>query len=758
MKYKSSLDNKIQHTLDSAFNLAREKHYQFFTVDHLTYALLDNDDALEVLAIYANIPKLREKLFAFIDETTPIIPFDDEKTETQPTAGLRRILQRALFRAQSAGIDKVNGAHILEAVFSESASKSVLFLEQAGVKVNDVRNYLEPVHLEQEKSLEKYSDIQVFGAEIPMGAIDLPGVQHSEVDKYLINLNEKVKTGKIEPLIARDKEILQVAQALSRRRKNNPLLIGEPGVGKTAIVEGLAKLIVEGKISKLLSKHTIYALDLASLLAGTRFRGDFEERLKGILEELKRHPNAVLFIDEIHTIIGAGATSGSTVDVANLIKPMLASGEIKCIGATTYQEYREVLEKDSALVRRFQKIDVAEPTKEQTLEILQGLKSRFEKHHSVKYTDGALRAAVELSDRFINDRFFPDKAIDVLDEAGASHMLLAADKQTGIIDEKAIEAVVAKMARIPEMNLSRSDKAMLRTLEQDLKQVVFGQDAAIETLVDVVKLARSGLREETKPIGSFLFAGPTGVGKTEIARQLSRLMGIELLRFDMSEYQEAHAVARLIGSPPGYVGYDKGGLLTEEVTKHPYSVVLLDEIEKAHPDIYNLLLQVMDYGVMTDSSGRKADFRHVALIMTTNAGAALISRSSIGFTTQDYEHSDSLEEIKRVFSPEFRNRLDAIVQFNPLDLTTITNVVNKFIEELTLQLEKKSVALSVNEDAKLWLAEHGHDKEMGARPMSRLLQEKLKKPLANELLFGRLSEGGFVTVGVEDGQLKIDFE
>lgn len=665
----------------------------------------------------------------------------EKSKETQPTLSVQRILQRAIFRAQSERRIEINGVDILEAIFGEKVSKSVDFLKEAGITLQDVRDY-------------KKSGMAVAAVKGPMAAEASYGMsgrfepQFAETGVYLTNLNAKVKAGRIEPIIGRDNEVLQTIQVLSRRQKNNPLLIGEPGVGKTAVVEGLAQQIVKGKVPSQLANSTIYALDLTALLAGTQYRGEFEKRVQSVLDEIRQNPGAILFIDEIHMIIGAGAVSGSTMDLSNLLKPILTSGEFRCIGATTYKEYRHVFEKDQAMARRFQTVDVSEPTPEEAFQILQGLKSRFEKHHGVKYSDEALQSAVELSIRYIHDRFLPDKAIDIVDEAGANYTLLPPHEKRGVIDNKAIEKVVAKMARIPEISVSRSAQLVLKDLDKDLKKVIYGQDLAINVLTDAIKLASSGLREEDKPIGSFLFVGPTGVGKTEVARQLSKILSVELLRYDMSEYKEAHTISRLIGAPPGYVGHDKGGLLTDEVNKHPHCVLLLDEIEKAHPDIYNLLLQIMDYGMLTDSSGRKTDFRHTIIIMTTNVGADVLSRPAIGFTTEEHL-SDSAVEIARVFSPEFRNRLDAIVQFQPLDVTTIASVVNKLIQDLAFQLKQKEVILEVDENARLWLAEHGYDRQMGARPMKRLIQEKLKKPLADELLFGHLVHGGRVIVKAE---------
>jgi ATP-dependent Clp protease ATP-binding subunit ClpA len=746
------LSKELESTLNSAFRDAREKRHEFMTVEHLLLALLDNPTASKVLrACGAELEKLKQELTSYLDENTPMLPVKDER-ETQPTLGFQRVLQRAVFHVQSSGKKEVTGANVLVAIFGERESQAVYFLNRQNITRLDVVNYIS-------HGISKVHDNEEGDAFAPGGDDEKPAEApgKSPLEAYAVNLNQQALLGKIDPLIGRRSEVQRTIQILCRRRKNNPLYVGEAGVGKTAIAEGLAKMIVDGDVPDVLDNSTIYALDLGALLAGTKYRGDFEKRLKGVLGQLNNEPGAILFIDEIHTIIGAGAASGGVMDASNLIKPMLASGDLRCVGSTTYQEYRGVFEKDRALSRRFQKIDVTEPTVEETIKILNGLKSRFEEHHSVKYSRQAVRTAAELSERYINERFLPDKAIDVIDEAGARQKLMPASKRRKVVNVGDIEAVVSKMARIPPKTVSTSDKDVLRTLDRDLKMVVYGQDDAINTLSAAIKMARSGLREGRKPIGSFLFSGPTGVGKTEVTVQLARIMGIELVRFDMSEYMERHTVSRLIGAPPGYVGFDQGGLLTEAINKHPHAVLLLDEVEKAHPDVFNLLLQVMDHGTLTDNNGRKADFRNVVLVMTTNAGADQMSRPSIGFTEQDHS-SDSGEAIKKMFTPEFRNRLDATVQFGPLDEKTIGHVVDKFIIELESQLEEKRVAIEVDEDARAWLAEHGFDKLMGARPMARIIQENIKRALAEELLFGRLEGGGQVSIGVADDKLSFTFE
>ncbi len=744
------LSKELEFTLNLAFKEAREKNHEFMTVEHLLYALLGNPSAVEVLrACGVDIEKLKQDVGKFLDETTPKLASDDTR-ETQPTLGFQRVLQRAVFHVQSSDKKEVSGANVLVAIFSEQESQAVYFLNKASVTRLDVVNYIShgisKVHDQSEENLENAES-----GDAPESTSKNP------LENFAVNLNEQAAQGRIDPLIGRQAEIQRTVQILCRRRKNNPLFVGEAGVGKTALAEGLAKMIVEGEVPEVLLGSTIYSLDMGSLVAGTKYRGDFEKRFKAVLAQLKKEAGAILFIDEIHTIIGAGAASGGVMDASNLLKPMLASGELKCIGSTTFQEYRGIFEKDHALSRRFQKIDINEPSVEETYNILKGLKPSFEEHHKVKYSARALRAAAELSDRYITDRHLPDKAVDVIDEAGASQRLLAASKRKKTIGVSDVERVIAQMARIPEKTVSASDKETLRNLERDLKMVVYGQDSAIETLAAAIKMTRSGLGTEDKPIGSFLFAGPTGVGKTEVTRQLARIMGQELVRFDMSEYMERHTVSRLIGAPPGYVGYDQGGLLTEAISKNPHVVLLLDEIEKAHPDVFNLLLQVMDHGTLTDNNGRKADFRNVVLVMTTNAGAQEVSRPSIGFTQQDHS-SDAMEAIKRLFTPEFRNRLDAIVQFNALDPTVIAQVVDKFIFELEAQLQEQQVTIEVEESARLWLAGHGYDAKMGARPMARIIQQYIKKPLAEELLFGRLVNGGHLIIRLEGDELAFDFQ
>ncbi|ARU56135.1 ATPase with chaperone activity, ATP-binding subunit [Oleiphilus messinensis] len=724
------------------------------TVEHLLLALLDNEAAAKVLvACGADVDRLKDELTEFVDSTTPLIPSDDSERETQPTLGFQRVLQRAVFHVQSSGKKEVTGANVIVAIFSEQESQAVYVLKKQNIARIDVVNFIShgiskvPGHHDQESPESEHQE---------------EGVEESSasnpLESYATNLNEQAKQGRIDPLIGREKEVERVVQILSRRRKNNPLLVGEAGVGKTAIAEGLAKQIVDGNVPEVMEDAVVFSLDLGALLAGTKYRGDFEKRFKALLAELKKKQHSILFIDEIHTIIGAGSASGGVMDASNLLKPLLSSGEIRCIGSTTFSEFRGIFEKDSALARRFQKIDVVEPNVEDTYQILKGLKSQFEKHHDLKYTDKALRAAAELADRYITDRHLPDKAIDVIDEAGASQRLKTSAKRKKVIGVSTIEDIVAMIARIPPKNVSTSDKDVLRNLERDLKMVVFGQNEAIVSLATAIKMSRAGLKSPDKPDGAFLFSGPTGVGKTEVTKQLAKVMGIELVRFDMSEYMERHTVSRLIGAPPGYVGYDQGGLLTEAINKSPHCVLLLDEIEKAHPEVFNLLLQVMDHGTLTDNNGRKADFRHVILVMTTNAGADVISRRSIGFSEQDHS-SDGTEAINKLFTPEFRNRLDAIIQFAPLSRTTITHVVDKFLVELQAQLDDKRVQLHVDDEAKVLLAERGYDDRMGARPMSRLIQEVLKKPLAEEILFGELTEGGGdVHVYVKDGEIKYDVE
>ena len=744
------LSKDLEESLNRAFKEAREKNHEFMTVEHLLLVLLDNPAATEVLrACGANIDKLRDELSDFLDETTPLLPPNDDR-DIQPTLGFQRVLQRAVFHVQSSGKREVTGANVLVAIFSEQESQAVYFLKKQGVTRLDVVNYISHgiAKVKDEDHHESQPGEEEEGGE---------SAGQSPLELYASNLNEMARRGKIDPLIGRKHELERTIQVLCRRRKNNPLFVGEAGVGKTALAEGLAKKIVDGEVPDVLAHSTIYALDLGGLLAGTKYRGDFEKRLKAVLAQLKRESGAILFIDEIHTIIGAGAASGGAMDASNLIKPVLANGDLKCIGSTTYQEYRGIFEKDRALARRFQKIDVSEPSVEETIQILEGLKSRFEEHHDVRYTHQAIRIAAELADRYINERHLPDKAIDVIDEAGANQRLQPPSRRKKTIGVREVESVVAKIARIPPKSVSSDDKTVLRNLERDLKLVIYGQDEAIDALATAIKLSRSGLGADQKPIGSFLFAGPTGVGKTEVTRQLARTLGIELIRFDMSEYMERHTVSRLIGAPPGYVGFDQGGLLTEAITKHPHAVLLLDEIEKAHPDVFNLLLQVMDHGTLTDNNGRKADFRNVIIVMTTNAGADRMSRPSIGFTQQDHA-SDGMEAIKKTFTPEFRNRLDAVIQFKALDTTTISQVVDKFIYELEAQLEEKGVTLTVDEEARTWLAMHGYDPSMGARPMARVIQEHIKKPLAEELLFGKLANGGHIQIGVSNDSLCFELE
>jgi len=747
------LSKELEFTLNQAFKAARAKQHEFMTIEHLLLALLDNPAAAEVLrACGADIEILRQDIDGFLEETTPLI-MDDDSRETQPTLGFQRVLQRAVFHVQSSEKKEVTGANVLIAIFSEQESQAVYFLDRQNITRLDVVNYIS--HGISKVSSDESPDQGTDGGESEVGGGE-PG-QESALETYASNLNDQARRGKIDPLIGRQSEVERTVQILCRRRKNNPLFVGEAGVGKTAIAEGLAKKIVDGEVPDVLADCTMYALDMGGLVAGTKYRGDFEKRLKAVLADLKRQPEAILFIDEIHTIIGAGAASGGVMDASNLIKPVLASGDLRCIGSTTYQEYRGIFEKDRALARRFQKIDINEPTVEETVQILKGLKTRFEEHHEVKYSARALRAAAELADKHINDRHMPDKAIDVIDEAGAANQLLPVSKRKKSVSVGDVEMVVAKIARIPPRKVSASDTESLRNLKRDLQMVVFGQDEAIEALASSIQMNRSGLGTDQKPVGSFLFAGPTGVGKTEVTRQLARVLGLELIRFDMSEYMERHTVSRLIGAPPGYVGFDQGGLLTEEINKHPHSVLLLDEVEKAHPDVFNLLLQVMDHGTLTDNNGRKADFRNVIIVMTTNAGASEASRASIGFTTQDHS-SDAMTAIRKLFTPEFRNRLDAIIQFNGLGKTTILSVVDKFLFELEQQLEEKRVNLSVTPEVRDWLAERGYDPQMGARPMARVIQEQIKKPLAEELLFGRLAQGGKVTVGVSDGELSFEIE
>jgi ATP-dependent Clp protease ATP-binding subunit ClpA len=740
------LNKDLEISLNMAFRQAKDSRHEFMTVEHLLLALLDNPSSIEALkACAADMGKIRKELLDFIAETTPVIPEGEVERETQPTLGFQRVLQRAVFHVQSSGKSEVTGSNVLVAIFSEQESQAAYFLKKSDISRLDIVNFISHgiSKIEHVDSPQSTDEAQV-------------GEEPRTIDNFATNLNEEARKGNIDPLIGRDSELERTLQVLSRRRKNNPLFVGEAGVGKTAIAEGLANLLISDDVPEFLAETTIYSLDMGALLAGTKYRGDFEKRFKGLLKELEDDGNAILFIDEIHTIIGAGAASGGMMDASNLIKPLLSSGKLRCMGSTTYQEYQSVFEKDRALARRFQKIDVVEPSVEDTTKILQGLKEKYESHHGIRYTNKALRAAAQLSAKYINERFLPDKAIDVIDEAGAKQQLVAASKRKKVINNSDIESIVAKMARIPEKSVSSTEKDSLKTLDRNLKMVVFGQDHAIDELTSVIRLSRAGLSSEQKPVGSFLFAGPTGVGKTEVTQQLAKALGVELLRYDMSEYMEKHAVSRLIGAPPGYVGYEQGGLLTDAVIKHPHSVVLLDEIEKAHEDVYNILLQVMDHGTLTDNNGRKADFRNIVLVLTTNAGAHEITRQSIGFKQQD-QTIDAMGEINKTFSPEFRNRLDNIVWFNHLDEVVIQQVVDKFIVELQALLDEKGVSLELTKEAKKWLAVKGYDKTMGARPMSRLIQEQLKKPLANELLFGDLTHGGVAKVGVKKDKLVLSY-
>ncbi|MDA9555965.1 ATP-dependent Clp protease ATP-binding subunit ClpA [Vibrio sp.] len=748
------LNKELELSLNSAFARARDKRHEFMTVEHLLLALLDNDAAKEALdACQMDLNALREELDAFIDQTTPLIPESDETRETQPTLSFQRVLQRAVFHVQSSGRNEVTGANVLVAIFSEQESHAAYLLKKNDVSRLDIVNFIS-------HGIVKSSDSSGESPSTPSTPFSADNSEESSsedrLENFATNLNEQAKMGKIDPLIGRDQELDRTIQVLCRRRKNNPLLVGEAGVGKTAIAEGLAWRIVEGSVPEVMKNNTIYSLDIGSLLAGTKYRGDFEKRFKAILKQLEKDEEAVLFIDEIHTIIGAGAASGGQVDAANLIKPLLSGGKLRCIGSTTYQEHSTIFEKERALARRFQKVDVVEPSLDDTTKILIGLKEKYEQHHNVKYTNTALRAAVELSAKYINERHLPDKAIDVMDEAGACQRMAPSSKRKKTVGVADIETMVAKMARIPEKSVSSSDKDILQNLDSKLKMLVFGQDNAVDALSEAIKLSRAGLGADNKPIGSFLFAGPTGVGKTEVTQQLSNLLGVELLRFDMSEYGERHSVSRLIGAPPGYVGYDQGGLLTDAVIKNPHAVVLLDEIEKAHPDVFNLLLQVMDNGTLTDNNGRKADFRNVILVMTTNAGVQETVKKSIGLIQQDHSH-DAMGAIKRVFTPEFRNRLDNIIWFNNLSEQVIHQVVDKYIVELQAQLDVRGVSLEVDEDARHWLAVKGYDRDMGARPMTRVIQEQLKKPLANELLFGSLVKGGTVTVSLKNDKIIFDY-
>ncbi|MGR5262471.1 ATP-dependent Clp protease ATP-binding subunit ClpA [Photobacterium damselae] len=745
------LNKELEASLNGAFARAREKRHEFMTVEHLLLALIDNAAAQEaLLACRADLDQLRKELHSFIDQTTPLIPEDDTGRETQPTLSFQRVLQRAVFHVQSSGRNEVTGANVLVAIFSEQESHAAYLLKKSDITRLDVVNFIS--HGTVKDSVNDNSPSESANQ-------DETRIEQSSEDKlenFATNLNNLAKAGGIDPLIGRDQELERTIQVLCRRRKNNPLLVGEAGVGKTAIAEGLAWRIVEGQVPDVIKDCVIYSLDIGSLLAGTKYRGDFEKRFKGILKQLEKEDHAIMFIDEIHTIIGAGAASGGQVDAANLIKPLLSSGKLRCMGSTTYQEYSNIFEKERALSRRFQKIDVVEPSIDDTTKILMGLKPKYEAHHEVRFTNKAIRAAVELSAKYINERHLPDKAIDVIDEAGARCRLAPASRRKKTINVSDIEAMIAKMARIPEKSVSSSDRDVLQSLDSKLKMLVFGQDDAIDVLTEAIKLSRAGLGADNKPVGSFLFAGPTGVGKTEVTVQLARTLGIDLLRFDMSEYMERHTVSRLIGAPPGYVGYDQGGLLTDAVIKNPHSVVLLDEIEKAHPDVFNLLLQVMDNGTLTDNNGRKADFRNVILVMTTNAGVTETIRKSIGLIQQDHSH-DAMAEIKRVFTPEFRNRLDGIIWFNHLEKEVISQVVDKFIVELQAQLDARGVSMEVTDRAREWMADKGYDKAMGARPMARVIQDSLKKPLANELLFGELVNGGSVRVDLINDQLDFQF-
>lgn len=743
------LNKDLEVTLNLAFQQARDARHEYMTVEHLLLALIDNPAAQEALiACGANLDKLREEVSSFIEQTTPIIADPNDERETQPTLGFQRVLQRAVFHVQSSGRNEVTGANVLVAIFSEQESQAVYLLRNGEITRLDVVNYIshgvgrdDADSSQEPEQIEDHSETE----------------ERSKLSQFAANLNEEARKGNIDPLIGRTDEIERSIQILCRRRKNNPLLVGEAGVGKTAIAEGLAYRIVNEEVPEVMQNSTVYSLDLGALLAGTKYRGDFEKRFKSLLKELTEDKQAILFIDEIHTIIGAGAASGGVMDASNLLKPLLSSGNLRCMGSTTFQEYQSIFEKDRALARRFQKVDINEPSVAETTKILKGLKSKYEEHHGVRYTLAALSVAARLSDKHINDRHLPDKAIDVIDEAGARMAMLPASKRKKTIGQSEIEAIIAKMARIPEKSVSSTDKDMLKNLERNLKMVVFGQDKAIEALSAAIRLSRSGLSGEGKPVGSFLFAGPTGVGKTEVTSQLASCLGLNLVRFDMSEYMESHTVSRLIGAPPGYVGYDQGGLLTDAVIKNPHCVVLLDEIEKAHPDVYNLLLQVMDHGTLTDNNGRKADFRHVTLVMTTNAGVQETVRKSIGFKQQDHSQ-DALSEINRVFSPEFRNRLDEIIWFNHLDMTVIAKVVDKFLVELQAQLDDKAVVLEVSDEARTLLAEKGYDKSMGARPMARVVTELIKRPLADEILFGKLEKGGTAHVDVEGDKLIINVD
>ena len=741
------INQELENNLNSAFKLAQNQKHEYVTVEHLLLALLENSDAQNLLnSNNININQLKVDLEEFIGSTTPKISKETD-IEIQPTLGFQRVIQRAVFHVQSSGKNEVKGSNVLVAIFSEKESQSVFLLEQLGLTRLDAVSYLSHGRSDSEESEFSENNDESNEPE-----------SNSALEQFASNLNQEALEGRIDPLIGRNTEIERVVQILARRSKNNPLLVGESGVGKTAIAEGLAKLITENKVPDLIKDSVIYSLDMGALLAGTKYRGDFEERLKSVLKELEEDESAILFIDEIHTIIGAGATSGGVMDASNLLKPALAKRGLQFVGSTTYKEFRGIFEKDRALSRRFQKVEVIEPSIDETYSILKGLKERFEEHHEIKYTDASLKAAASLASKHINDRFLPDKAIDVVDEAGARQKLVSASKRKKTINELDIEKIVASIARIPEKTVSSSDKKSLEKLEENLKRVIFGQDEAVETLSAAIKLSRAGLRVEEKPVGSFLFSGPTGVGKTEVSKQLAATMGIEFVRFDMSEYMERHTVSRLIGAPPGYVGYDQGGLLTESVNKHPHSVILLDEIEKAHPEVFNILLQVMDHGTLTDNNGRKADFRNTIVIMTTNTGAQDMSRASMGFQSQDHS-SDATEMIKKAFSPEFRNRLDGIIQFNPLPTEVIRTVVDKFLVELQVQLDAQKVQLEVSDEVREWLLENGYDKNMGARPMQRLIQDSIKTVLAEEILFGKLSKsGGIAYISLADNKIQVEFK
>ncbi|KZY40873.1 ATP-dependent Clp protease ATP-binding subunit ClpA [Pseudoalteromonas shioyasakiensis] len=747
------LNKDLELTLNAAFREARTRRHEFMTVEHLLLALLDNPSAGEALnACGVDMGALKVELSDFIDETTPVIPDLEEDRETQPTLGFQRVLQRAVFHVQSSGKNEVTGVNVLVAIFSEQESQAVYLLKKSDVNRLDIVNFISHGISKTDDDIggEDHDDIHEEVQEVQ-------GEEPTKLENFTTNLNQQAIDGNIDPLVGRDNEVERTVQVLCRRKKNNPLLVGEAGVGKTAIAEGLAYRIVNKEVPEVIADAVVYSLDMGALLAGTKYRGDFEKRFKSLLKELQAKPGSILFIDEIHTIIGAGAASGGVMDASNLIKPLLSSGKLRCMGSTTYNEFKNIFEKDRALVRRFQKIDVLEPSVADTTKILNGLKERYEEHHGIRYTQKALKAAAELSAKYINERHLPDKAIDVIDEAGANQRLQPVSKRKKTIGVADIELIVSKMARIPQQSVSSSDKETLKNLDRNLKMLVFGQDQSIDALTSAIRLSRSGLANEDKPVGSFLFAGPTGVGKTEVTKQLAKCMGVEFIRFDMSEYVERHAVSRLIGAPPGYVGFEQGGLLTEAVIKNPHAVVLLDEIEKAHSDIYNILLQVMDHGTLTDNNGRKADFRNVVLVMTTNAGVQETVRKSIGFNEQDHSH-DAMSEINKVFSPEFRNRLDNIIWFNHLEKEIILQVVDKFIVELQAQLDKKSVNLELTSKAREWLADKGYDKAMGARPMARVIQDELKKPLANAILFGELADGGSVKVSVKDKKIHFDFE